>query len=146
MFVTLKDGTHAEITQAEAERISLQISFDEKELARVALAEKYGREAAGCSDVVDAVVSCWRDNRDRDGYKNALIRAVNEVSLASLMTDEDAMVKAVVAGAHGKDVAACKELVDAIKSYWLEHRETDGYEEALVDAVEQINVVHFTVR
>jgi hypothetical protein len=46
MFVTIKDGSHGEITLAEAQRIAMDIDAEEKEYVRLNLSKVLGPEMA----------------------------------------------------------------------------------------------------
>lgn len=86
MFVILKNGNHAEISKTEAERIALQVSSDERTMIKACLAERYGKEVAGCTDLVSAVLEYYHDALVEGSPEEALKDAVECVNVVAFMS------------------------------------------------------------
>lgn len=86
MFVTLKNGNTAEITQSEAERIALQVNADERIMIKTCLAERYGKAVANCAELVDATLAYYHDAKLEESSEDALRDAVECVNVVTFMS------------------------------------------------------------
>ena len=87
MFVTLKDGSHGEITLAEAQRIALDIDAEEKEYVRLNLSKVLGPELASIPPVVASITDMWRSLREECGEEKAMRKIMNDLNNGVIVID-----------------------------------------------------------
>lgn len=87
MFVTLKDGSHGEITLAEAQRIAMDIDAEEKEYVRLNLSKVLGPEMASISPVVASFTDMWRSLREEYGEEKAMRKIMNDLNNGVIVID-----------------------------------------------------------
>lgn len=80
MFVTLKDGSHGEITLAEAQRIAMDIDAEEKEYVRLNLSKVLGPEIASIPPVVSSFTDMWRSLRGAYGEEKAMKKIMTDLN------------------------------------------------------------------
>jgi hypothetical protein len=87
MFVTLKDGSHGEITLAEAQRIAMDIDAEEKEYVRLNLSKVLGPEMASIPPVVASFTDMWRSLREEYGEEKAMRKIMNDLNNGVIVID-----------------------------------------------------------
>ena len=87
MFVTLKDGSHGEISLAEAQRIAMDIEAEEKEYVRLNLSKVLGPEIASISPVVSSFTDMWRSLCGSYGKEKAMKKIMDDLNNGVIIVD-----------------------------------------------------------